>query len=535
MKALFTTILFCISMQSMAQSILAFGGDDFLYEVKLENCEFREISEHSRSYLDIAAHPNGNLYGIAGEDLYKLDTINSIDEFIISFPFGCNALTCSKEGLFYASSIGGSLLTYDLATEEIILIGEMNSNSSGDLTFYNENLYLAGSNYNSADIVLVDLGEPSNSDVIINNNLSNSYLDNLYGLTKVIYNCNKVNVYTSEAIFDEEMSRIYNLNFDTNLAEEICDVGIIILGTTSFSEHLSALDLEPGISINYIDLIHPECNADNGALEVMVSGNGSLSYSLNNGAFTGYSNFENLEEQQLFLSIVDEVGCTWDTLVELNAPPPLADPTYLESTTCDSTLVNDFEFVLVDQAGCDSIVIVSTSLLLPPEDPLAPSDLVIQENEPPFQISISEVPNATSYIWTVPVGAQILSGEYSNAITVDWGSQIIGGSVCVYALNECGDTKEVCMEVIVEIESALRNLSEKDFSAFPNPTSDLLQIVFPTKVEGTCEIRDLTGKLILKKELRQQRMLNLEAHPNGVYILLLKTEDGIWTERIIKI
>ncbi len=70
---------------------------------------------------------------------------------------------------------------------------------------------------------------------------------------------------------------------------------------------------------------------------------------------------------------------------------------------------------------------------------------------------------------------------------------------------------------------------------FPNPTSDLLQIVFPNSIEGTYELNDLSGKLIIQGVLQQELMLNLASQAQGVYILSIKMDEGTWTERIVKI
>ncbi len=50
--------------------------------------------------------------------------------------------------------------------------------------------------------------------------------------------------------------------------------------------------------------------------------------------------------------------------------------------------------------------------------------------------SIVSLPNATSYAWTVPVGATITSGQGTNSINVDFGTG--SGSVSVNASNLCG-------------------------------------------------------------------------------------------------
>lgn len=59
-------------------------------------------------------------------------------------------------------------------------------------------------------------------------------------------------------------------------------------------------------------------------------------------------------------------------------------------------------------------------------------------NSTSIQYSIAPVPNATSYIWTVPTGVTIVSGTGTNSITVDFASSVASGNITVAATNNCG-------------------------------------------------------------------------------------------------
>jgi hypothetical protein len=61
--------------------------------------------------------------------------------------------------------------------------------------------------------------------------------------------------------------------------------------------------------------------------------------------------------------------------------------------------------------------------------------------------SASTVPDATSYTWTVPAGATLLSGQGTSAIVVNFGNT--GGSVCVTAKNACYSSLPTCVAVNV--------------------------------------------------------------------------------------
>jgi hypothetical protein len=56
-----------------------------------------------------------------------------------------------------------------------------------------------------------------------------------------------------------------------------------------------------------------------------------------------------------------------------------------------------------------------------------------------YNYSISSISGATSYVWTVPAGASISSGQGSTAITVNYGNSAVSGNVSVYGTNTAGN------------------------------------------------------------------------------------------------
>ncbi|MFA6402582.1 MAG: PKD domain-containing protein [Salinivirgaceae bacterium] len=60
------------------------------------------------------------------------------------------------------------------------------------------------------------------------------------------------------------------------------------------------------------------------------------------------------------------------------------------------------------------------------------------QDETGVVFSIAAVSNAISYVWTVPAGFTIVSGNNSNSITVDIQPTAASGTVSVYATNLCG-------------------------------------------------------------------------------------------------
>ncbi len=53
--------------------------------------------------------------------------------------------------------------------------------------------------------------------------------------------------------------------------------------------------------------------------------------------------------------------------------------------------------------------------------------------------SVATIANATGYVWTVPSGATIVSGNNTNSITVNFSNTATSGNFTVYGTNDCGN------------------------------------------------------------------------------------------------
>ena len=84
----------------------------------------------------------------------------------------------------------------------------------------------------------------------------------------------------------------------------------------------------------------------------------------------------------------------------------------------------------------------------PPADPGLPTNPVVCAGEMGVVYSTSGSVDATSYTWQV-TGGSIASGQGSDMITVDW-NNVASGSVCVTAVNTCGNSNEVCTSVTLD-------------------------------------------------------------------------------------
>ncbi len=63
--------------------------------------------------------------------------------------------------------------------------------------------------------------------------------------------------------------------------------------------------------------------------------------------------------------------------------------------------------------------------------------------------SIASVPEATSYIWTLPSGASLASGNNTNAVTVNFSASANSGNILVQGSNTCGNGPAAIFSVTV--------------------------------------------------------------------------------------
>ncbi len=71
--------------------------------------------------------------------------------------------------------------------------------------------------------------------------------------------------------------------------------------------------------------------------------------------------------------------------------------------------------------------------------------------------SITNVPGATGYQWTVPSGATISGGQGTNTLQVSWGST--SGNVCVSSTTACGISPATCRAVTISPAISIANIS----------------------------------------------------------------------------
>jgi hypothetical protein len=134
-----------------------------------------------------------------------------------------------------------------------------------------------------------------------------------------------------------------------------------------------------------------------------------------------------------------------------------------------------------------------------------------------------------SYNWLIDNGA-IVSGQGTNAVTVQWFSNGLGNLKCILTNSSgCVDTAYISLNIGTTGYS--QNLDSK-INIFPNPTFD---IVFIDGLEEntiiSLEIFDIHGKLILLDKIKKYGFLDFSNYEQGVYFVKI----GDVVKRVIKL
>jgi len=132
----------------------------------------------------------------------------------------------------------------------------------------------------------------------------------------------------------------------------------------------------------------------------------------------------------------------------------------------------------------------------------------VNQGESGISYSVSIINNATSYIWTLPQGINIVSGQNTHSIVVNFTVGATSGIIKVHGSNSCGDginSPDFPVTVLTDI---------KDIPAFtlhlqPNPSNGAVTVEMNNSPNDklTMKVYNIVGEIVfeapLNNELRQ--------------------------------
>lgn len=118
-------------------------------------------------------------------------------------------------------------------------------------------------------------------------------------------------------------------------------------------------------------------------------------------------------------------------------------------------------------------------------------------------------------------GSTISNGN--NQLSCTAGEVVVGSMTAEDGSFQLGNGYYPSLNLeVLSIDSPTTNLLVK---IYPNPTKEVIFITHPSSNSFKVFISDLTGKVLLQKEVGKQSPINIERYPSGTYLINVTTED----------
>jgi len=163
------------------------------------------------------------------------------------------------------------------------------------------------------------------------------------------------------------------------------------------------------------------------------------------------------------------------------------------------------------------------------------ANVILQEGQTEWTYTCDA--GSDSYLWEVGNGATIVSGQGTNTVVIDWGTEVVAGTeVTVIASN--GDCEGEMSSINVEFSVGITELDlSSTLTAFPNPATTQVQINFQSdlrdgQVDG--KMRTITGQFVSTFVIIDgYATIDVSSLANGTYLLSLQTERGIVRQSLV--
>jgi hypothetical protein len=169
-----------------------------------------------------------------------------------------------------------------------------------------------------------------------------------------------------------------------------------------------------------------------------------------------------------------------------------------------------------------------------PKQPASISGAIsVCANQTQVPYTTASVLGATSYLWTLPSGAIVASGQNTNSIHVNFATS--AGNVAVKAKNACGTS--AAYNLAVAMPCRVGESKEREITVFPNPFANKLSIHLNGWSATTMiEIIDVTGKVIISSLIDEDEnnySINNKLIP-GIYFVKVRDTDVQRVIRVVK-
>lgn len=206
------------------------------------------------------------------------------------------------------------------------------------------------------------------------------------------------------------------------------------------------------------------------------------------------------------------------------------------STTYSLTEVSDANNCINSASG-QAVVLLNNPPLAPAE-PAVP-DTIDHAFHSQSIVMISEVPDASAYVWSIePQNAGTISGTGVEA-TVLWAAEYIGvAGIKVAALNDCGQGEwSPVAETVVKSTVGLSETTASSLHVYPNPSQGTFNLQHGTAVGlGHIKVTNILGEVVFAERdvdlSTARKSINLSQLPDGVYVISFETNTSKSSQRV---
>ena len=315
----------------------------------------------------------------------------------------------------------------------------------------------------------------------------------------------------------------------------------------------------------------PDIDLTNQNLSCFGSGDGSASatatggqspylYSWSNGMTS--STINNLSAGIYTVTVTDDNGCVGYNQIEVSQPEPIEIEATISGETCFGAMDGSIEVTtyggiypyiyiwtngsffastedineliagtyllgIVDDNGCSMDTTLTVQESLGPQTSEI-SGLTQVDPSIIYQYSVSE--NTTSsFLWGI-INGNLISGQGTNLVSVQWGSTGIG-QVSVVETDENGCVGESVSLNVFGV-SGIKIEEKNQVRVFPNPTSESIYISIDNyKGPIYIEIFDLIGNKIQDSNAP---FINFNEYSSGIYFIKVNYNDKVGELKVIK-
>ena len=194
---------------------------------------------------------------------------------------------------------------------------------------------------------------------------------------------------------------------------------------------------------------------------------------------------------------IDEFACDRYTV-------PSGNATYSQDGQYTDTLQS--------VSGCDSILIINLSFS------------VLDTTISLISDTLHSNMDSASYQWISCVSGLALTSETNQDFV-----PVSNGYYAVVVTTDDGCSDTSGCYTIGNVSMEKKYLS--DLKIYPNPSRDNLTI--EAQGEFDMELRTMTGQIILNRSFKDKITIDLKEESRGIYVVILKNQEGIQSEKII--